>query len=236
MIGTDATLSSISQSRNEKLIREIIGSDFVCFFPLGEGEEINTFAHLPHSKSILKIIIMNNKHINEYRAAIRKVRQFVSERKLTVSNKEHHVIIAFLKYNGIKCIDTKKHLKKRLLELYLEKHHCLQFQFKPKIKKVQPIQNAKLFYETKEWQRLRRMVIKAYGVKCMKCGIKNTEMHVDHIRPISKYPEYKLCFGNLQVLCKSCNLSKSNIDETDYRSLGVLNAIAMRNTTKSPKQ
>jgi len=42
-------------------------------------------------------------------------------------------------------------------------------------------------------------------------------MHVDHIRPRSKSPSLELDPDNLQVLCKACNLGKSNLDDTDFR-------------------
>ena len=42
-------------------------------------------------------------------------------------------------------------------------------------------------------------------------------MHVDHIKPMSLHPELKYKFDNLQILCKDCDLAKSNTDETDYR-------------------
>lgn len=74
------------------------------------------------------------------------------------------------------------------------------------------------FYDSDEWQILRRAALKKYGCKCMKCGTTKEEMHVDHIKPRSKYPEFELDFSNLQVLCKTCNMKKLNIDETDYRT------------------
>jgi 5-methylcytosine-specific restriction endonuclease McrA len=42
-------------------------------------------------------------------------------------------------------------------------------------------------------------------------------IHVDHIKPKSKYPELALEYNNLQLLCEDCNLGKSNKYETDYR-------------------
>jgi len=42
-------------------------------------------------------------------------------------------------------------------------------------------------------------------------------MHIDHIKPRSKYPELTFVFENLQVLCEDCNVGKSNLDETDWR-------------------
>jgi 5-methylcytosine-specific restriction endonuclease McrA len=51
----------------------------------------------------------------------------------------------------------------------------------------------------------------------MKCGETKGEFHIDHIKPRSKFIELELCIDNLQVLCKSCNLEKSNKNEIDYR-------------------
>ena len=53
----------------------------------------------------------------------------------------------------------------------------------------------------------------------MVCGAsgKQTVLHVDHIKPRSKYPELALDPNNLQVLCKDCNLGKSNLYNTDWR-------------------
>ena len=45
----------------------------------------------------------------------------------------------------------------------------------------------------------------------------NVELHVDHIKPRSKHPELELDINNLQILCKDCNLGKSNTDSIDYR-------------------
>lgn len=88
--------------------------------------------------------------------------------------------------------------------------------------KISPVVASKVkcktgFYETEEWQLLRKATIKKYGVVCMKCGTKDCEMHVDHIKPRSKYPKLELDPDNLQVLCRMCNMDKSNVDKTDYR-------------------
>lgn len=44
-------------------------------------------------------------------------------------------------------------------------------------------------------------------------------MHVDHIKPRSKYPELELEFTNLQILCADCNLGKRNHDSIDWRGV-----------------
>lgn len=78
-------------------------------------------------------------------------------------------------------------------------------------------QNNKSFYDSESWIRLRYKVLQHYGRKCMCCGAENVEIHVDHIKPRSLYPKLELEFNNLQVLCKACNLGKSNTDQTDFR-------------------
>lgn len=73
------------------------------------------------------------------------------------------------------------------------------------------------FYESRQWQELRYKAIRTWGRKCMLCGAENCELHVDHIKPRSKFPDLSLSFDNLQILCRVCNFGKSNKDETDWR-------------------
>lgn len=75
------------------------------------------------------------------------------------------------------------------------------------------------FYWSTEWRNMREQVFKKLGRNCLKCGCED-ELHIDHIKPRSKYPELELYLDNLQVLCRKCNFAKSNRDETDYRKLG----------------
>jgi 5-methylcytosine-specific restriction endonuclease McrA len=77
--------------------------------------------------------------------------------------------------------------------------------------------NGQVYYTSYAWDRLRRKVLKHYGCACMRCGAKDGPVHVDHIKPRSKYPHLEFEFDNLQVLCGPCNMKKSNINETDYR-------------------
>ena len=79
---------------------------------------------------------------------------------------------------------------------------------------------ATVFYESKAWQRLRYRILSERGAKCECCGATSkdgTTMHVDHIKPRSIYPELALDPKNLQVLCKDCNMGKSNVLEDDWR-------------------
>jgi hypothetical protein len=79
------------------------------------------------------------------------------------------------------------------------------------------VNGAVNFYETEEWRSLRVKVIKRYGKNCMKCGRGDRQTHIDHIKPRSLFPELELDFNNLQVLCKVCNMKKSNKNTIDYR-------------------
>lgn len=76
------------------------------------------------------------------------------------------------------------------------------------------------FYASWEWTTLRMQILKRYGRRCMCCGAtpgNSVVIHVDHIKPISKYWELRLDPENLQVLCNTCNKGKGAWDETDYR-------------------
>lgn len=78
----------------------------------------------------------------------------------------------------------------------------------------------KSFYETREWREVRYQALLRCGAKCNCCGRTKNDgaiLHVDHIKPRSKYPELELDISNLQVLCEDCNFGKSNKDETDWR-------------------
>jgi len=76
------------------------------------------------------------------------------------------------------------------------------------------------FYESREWKELRYRVLERHGTNCQCCGAgrkTGAVVHVDHIKPRSKYPELALEFDNLQVLCEACNIGKSNKFSTDWR-------------------
>lgn len=69
------------------------------------------------------------------------------------------------------------------------------------------------FYSTRQWRALRWQVLVKRGAVCNMCGATREHgavMHVDHIKPRSKFPELELVFDNLQVLCEDCNLGKGN--------------------------
>jgi len=89
-----------------------------------------------------------------------------------------------------------------------------------KLTKQEDIFDIKNFYGSWQWKKLRYAVIKYYGATCMCCGSTpkaGGAITVDHILPVKKYPKLKLDFNNCQVLCKSCNMGKSDNDFTDFR-------------------
>lgn len=75
------------------------------------------------------------------------------------------------------------------------------------------------FYHSHEWRDVRYRALIKYGRKCMACGQTPPAViiHVDHIKPRSKYPHIALDINNLQILCESCNLGKSYKYEDDFR-------------------
>lgn len=72
---------------------------------------------------------------------------------------------------------------------------------------------AKDFYTSQKWLELRFAALSILANKCALCGNSPTNgaiLHVDHIKPKSKYPELAYDLNNLQILCKHCNLGKSD--------------------------
>lgn len=83
------------------------------------------------------------------------------------------------------------------------------------------VSQKKAFYQSEAWMALRYEVLKKSKGACECCGAtplsSGKPLHVDHIKPRSKFPELALEITNLQVLCFHCNLGKSNKDDTDWR-------------------
>jgi hypothetical protein len=71
----------------------------------------------------------------------------------------------------------------------------------------------KKFYESQHWRELRFHILKSQGRKCALCHTTGGVLHVDHIKPRSKYPHLELDPCNLQVLCEDCNLGKTDSDD-----------------------
>lgn len=92
--------------------------------------------------------------------------------------------------------------------------------------KKQPLPQIKyvpsdIFFSSDEWRTLRYRALEAQSGACQCCGrsrkVHGVVLHVDHIKPRSKFPELALELDNLQILCADCNLGKSNKFATDWR-------------------
>lgn len=66
------------------------------------------------------------------------------------------------------------------------------------------------FYTSRAWLSVRYDVLAKSKQECVLCGSNEKPFHVDHIKPRSKNPELELDINNLQVMCSSCNIGKSN--------------------------
>ena len=90
---------------------------------------------------------------------------------------------------------------------------------KNKVQLKHSVKSVENIYQSTRWADIKKVIYSLYDFKCMKCGTNQNEMHVDHICPVSKYPAMKWSINNLQLLCKNCNMEKSNVNENDYRTL-----------------
>lgn len=83
------------------------------------------------------------------------------------------------------------------------------------------------FYTSDAWRHVRYQALKAHGGACQCCGARGgggVMLHVDHIKPRSRFPKLELTLSNLQVLCEDCNMGKRAWDETDWRNVIPLKA------------
>lgn len=81
---------------------------------------------------------------------------------------------------------------------------------------------SKEFYASKKWKELRYIALEQSDGKCCLCGTPagyGVILHVDHIKPRSRFPEHQYDLDNLQVVCSECNIGKSNYDDRDWRLL-----------------
>ena len=83
--------------------------------------------------------------------------------------------------------------------------------------------SSNTFYASWEWKQARYEAMMLHGRQCMLCGFTPTpgckeRLVVDHIKPRSKFPDLALSLSNLQILCNSCNMGKSNRHTHDFRA------------------
>ena len=85
---------------------------------------------------------------------------------------------------------------------------------------------AKRFRASAEWRKLRYTALaanaKRHGgtARCELCGRSRRDgaiLHADHIEPLSRNWSRRLDPTNIQIMCDTCNLGKSNRDDADFR-------------------
>jgi hypothetical protein len=98
------------------------------------------------------------------------------------------------------------------------------FEVAPKYRSPVTLQTG--FYVSRDWREARYAALKKSDGCCMLCGRSKAAhgvvLHVDHIKPRSRYQALELDINNLQVLCDDCNIGKSNRDTTDWRGSNVV--------------
>jgi len=65
--------------------------------------------------------------------------------------------------------------------------------------------------KTARWRRLRLLILKRDGYKCVQCGVSG-RLEVDHIQSVSTAPELAYDPNNLQALCRSCHSYKTLVE------------------------
>ena len=110
--------------------------------------------------------------------------------------------------------------KSRYMEIIKKFADQLDRERKYRTKKDKP-ESTEDFYKSRAWRELRFIALRNSEGRCNLCGGRASDgltLHVDHIKPRSKFPGLALDLDNLQVLCEDCNFGKSNYDDTDYRN------------------
>lgn len=68
-----------------------------------------------------------------------------------------------------------------------------------------------------EYQRARKMALKRDQNSCVLCSKKEGRMDVDHIKPMSKFPELACSLTNLRTLCFGCHKSTDSYGVNNKR-------------------
>ncbi len=159
--------------------------------------------------------------MSHLRACVRRMRTVLKENNIPIC-KQAPALKKFCNIIGYPKPDNVN-INNWVLQLYREGKlsHIKPYTNPRKKLKPKDVKKPKDFYQTEKWLTLKKKVLRTYGCYCMKCFVKRTEIHVDHIRPRSKRPDLELNFNNLQCLCRKCNYEKMNYNEIDYRPLDI---------------
>lgn len=116
-----------------------------------------------------------------------------------------------IQIKGEKYVNSIEHQENRAKIERIDKSILLNLKPVPWLKHHDSKKNT---YQTRKRKSipgvLRHEVFKRDGYRCVECGATNKEttLHIDHIIPFSNGGTDEL--NNLQTLCETCNLAKSN--------------------------
>ena len=108
---------------------------------------------------------------------------------------------------------TFEHLVRELLKATKRVDHSLQ-QLQHKATQIQQKYEPRTEFE--RWKQTlgggkwKRQQYKQQDGRCQMCQrpITLKGSHIDHIKPLSRYPNLAIASENLQILCADCNLRK----------------------------
>lgn len=66
------------------------------------------------------------------------------------------------------------------------------------------------FYTSREWRTFRAKMLKGLDHVCSDCHreVFGADITLDHIMPLSKFPDLAMEPSNIKVLCRKCNGNK----------------------------
>jgi 5-methylcytosine-specific restriction endonuclease McrA len=182
-----------------------------------------------------KIIDSNEETHKLYRAYVKEFNQLIPERiintkffkihdiKLWIINYYERIILRFYKLRpthytkvSIKISYSSPQGKNNYVKQHEYSYDALKRHYdyvKEIMERRATRENIIRIERSKVTAGLRTEVLKRDNYRCKKCGATANDgvmLHVDHIIPVSKGGKTELT--NLQTLCDSCNLGKSNKD------------------------
>lgn len=156
-------------------------------------------------------------NVPEKKSAKFRAVKYLMTQGVSVSHGCSHIEAAALlaQAKGQKFRGSKRDAKNYIKQFFTNKSRAPQ-----KVTKAEILSRRPDFLTSWEWTTLRYQALQKHGRRCMCCGASpetGATLHVDHIKPRSKFPQLALDLSNLQVLCAACNKGKGNWDETDFR-------------------
>ncbi|HVZ44598.1 MAG TPA: HNH endonuclease signature motif containing protein [Ramlibacter sp.] len=90
-------------------------------------------------------------------------------------------------------------------------------------------------------EEVRAGVYNRYNNTCAACGKQPKRrglggLHIDHIKPVSAYPELEFVEWNLQLLCASCNRHKHDYDGDDWKEVTLARKKAASKRKRAARQ